>query len=83
MPVEKTVTFYVIIHIKSVLNKGQNHCYYNTFSEKYSYELGKKQWDWDLRIDKIKVRKEKCYDAKKAIKIWDVNVDNIVISKLV
>ena len=29
----------------------------------------------------IKVAKEKFYDEKKPIKIWDVNVDNIVISK--
>ena len=27
--------------------------------------------------------KEKLYAAKKPIKIWDFNVDNIVISKLV
>ena len=30
-----------------------------------------------------KVAKEEFYGAKKPIKIWDVNVDNIVISKLV
>ena len=30
-----------------------------------------------------KVTKEKFYVAKKSIKIWDVNVDNIVISKLI
>ena len=30
-----------------------------------------------------KVMKEKFYVAKKPMKIWDVNVDNIVISRLV
>ena len=29
------------------------------------------------------VAKKKFYAAKKSLKIWDVNVDNIVISKLV
>ena len=29
------------------------------------------------------IAKEKFYAAKRPIKIWDVNVDNIVISKLV
>ena len=29
------------------------------------------------------IEKEKFYAAKTSIKIWDVNVDNIVISKLV
>ena len=36
-----------------------------------------------LRFRKTKIAKETFYAAKKAIKIWDVNVDNIVISKLV
>ena len=36
-----------------------------------------------LRFGETKVTKEKFYAAKKPIKIWDVNVDNIVISKLV
>ena len=34
-----------------------------------------------LRYDEQKSTKEKFYVAKKPIKIWDVNVDNIVISK--
>ena len=29
------------------------------------------------------IAKKKFYDAKRPIEIWDVNVDNIVISKLV
>ena len=36
-----------------------------------------------LRFGETKVTKEKFYAAKKPIKIWDVNVDNTVISKLV
>ena len=36
-----------------------------------------------LRFGKRKVAKEEFYGAKRPIKIWDVNVDNIVISKLV
>ena len=36
-----------------------------------------------LRFGETKVTKEKFYATKKPIKIWDVNVDNIVISKLV
>ena len=36
-----------------------------------------------LRFGETKVTKEKFDVAKKLIKIWDVNVDNIVISKLV
>ena len=30
-----------------------------------------------------KIAKEKMYAAKKAINIWDVNINNIIISKLV
>ena len=36
-----------------------------------------------LRFGETKIAKEKIYDAKTPIKIWNVNVDNIVISKLV
>ena len=36
-----------------------------------------------LRFTETKVAKEKFYVAKEPIKIWDVNVDNIVISQLV
>ena len=34
----------VIILIKSVFNKDQNHYYYNLFLVKCSYQLVKKQW---------------------------------------
>ena len=36
-----------------------------------------------VKFGKAKTATEKFYAAKKAIKIYDVNVDNIVISKLV
>ena len=36
-----------------------------------------------LRFGKTKIAKGKFYAAKKPIKICDVNVDNIVISKLI
>ena len=36
-----------------------------------------------LRFGETKIAKEKFYAAKKPINIWDVNVDNIVISKLI
>ena len=32
----------VIILIKSVLNRDENHCYYNIVLEKSSYQLSKK-----------------------------------------
>ena len=42
LPPEETLTFHnVIIHINPVLNKDQNHYYYNTFLEKCSYQSGK------------------------------------------
>ena len=36
-----------------------------------------------LRFYKIKVAKEQFYGAKNPLKIWDINVDDIGISKLV
>ena len=36
-----------------------------------------------LRFSETKVAIEEFYGAKKAIKIWDIDVHNIVISKLV
>ena len=36
-----------------------------------------------LRFEETKAAKEKTYDAEKPINIWDVNVDDLVISKLV
>ena len=76
--------------IKSVLNKDKNHHhYYKIFLEKCSYQLAKKQPQiffhsiMMFRFGEKKVTKEKFYVAKKPIKIWYVNVDNIVISKLI
>ena len=36
LPIEKTLTLHVIIHIKSVLNKDKNHYYCKKFLEKCS-----------------------------------------------
>ena len=36
-----------------------------------------------VRFGDREIAKEKFYAAKRPIKTWDVNVDNIVISKLV
>ena len=36
-----------------------------------------------LSFGKVEVAKEEFYGIKKTIKVWDANVDNIVISKLV
>ena len=36
-----------------------------------------------LRFEETKITKEKYYATKKPIKIWDVNVDNTVTTKLV
>ena len=42
-PIEKTLTLRnVIMLIKSVLNKDQNHYYYNIFLEKWWYQLAQK-----------------------------------------
>ena len=35
-----------------------------------------------FRFGETKVANEKFYGAKKTIKIWDVNVNNIMVSKL-
>ena len=36
-----------------------------------------------VKFGEKEIEKEKFYASKKSIKVWDVNVDNIVISKLV
>ena len=36
-----------------------------------------------VKFGKTEIAKQKFYAAKKPIKIWNVNVDNIVISKIV
>ena len=35
-----------------------------------------------MRLEKTEISKEKFYAAKTPIKIWDVNANNIVISKV-
>ena len=43
LPLEKRLILHnVIMHIKSVLNKDENHYYYKIFLEKCSYQLAKK-----------------------------------------
>ena len=70
----------VIILIKSVLKKDKNHYYYNMLKNNHkSFVHSIIMW----RFGETKVTKEKFYIAKKSIKIWDVNVGNIVISKVV
>ena len=83
------MTFHiVIILIKSVADKNENHYYDKIFFEKCSYQLAKKLSQnfvhsiIMLKFGERKVTKEKFYAGKKPIKIWDVNVDNIVISRL-
>ena len=36
-----------------------------------------------MKFGKTEIAKEKFYATKKRLKIWDVNVDNIVVSELV
>ena len=43
LPIGKILTFHnIIILIKSVLNKDQYRYYYNSFLEKYLYQLAEK-----------------------------------------
>ena len=43
LPLEKTLTLHnVTINVKPVLNRDQNHFYYNIFLEKCLYQLAKK-----------------------------------------
>ena len=43
LPIEKILNLHnIIILIKSILNKVQNHYYYNIFLEKCTYQLAKK-----------------------------------------
>ena len=75
----------VIILIKSALNKQKNHYYYKISLEKCSYQLAKNQKQ--IFVHSIIMlrfgEREMFYALKQPIKIWDVNVHNIVISKLV
>ena len=95
LPLEETLTLHhVVILFKSVFNKNHNQYYYRTFLEKCSCELAKQMTTkfFDsaimLRSGKTEVAKEEFYGAKKTTKtiktiIWDVDVGNIVFSKLI
>ena len=90
LPIEKILTLHdAVILIKSVLNNDKNHHYYKIFLEKFHYQLAKKQSQICVhRIIMVRFRdreiaKKKNLCCKRPIKIWDVKVDNIVISKLV
>ena len=67
--VEKTLALHVLIHIKSVLNKDQNHYYYNIFLKKCSFQLAKKNGNFDsitmMRFDQTKSSKRKILWGKK------------------
>ena len=90
LPTEKRLTFHnVTTDIKVVVNKDQNHSYYKIFLEKFSCQLAKKYAQsfvhsiimfksWDREITK-----EELYVAERPMKIYHVNADNIVVSKLV
>ena len=70
MSIEKTLTLHnVIILIKSVLNKNKSHYFFHRIIM--------------VRFGEKKIRKRKNHAAKRPIKIWNVNVDNILISKLI
>ena len=86
MSIEKPLALNnVIILIKSVLNKDQNHYYYNIFLEKFSYKLIFFFFFFDsillLRFGKGKAAKKKFHSAKETINNWDVNIDKTVIWK--
>ena len=44
LPLEKTLSFHVIIHNRSVCNKDQNHYYYNIFLGICSYQFSKNNY---------------------------------------
>ena len=45
LPLEKTLTLHnVMILIESLVNKNQNHYYYNIFLERFLCQLAEKQW---------------------------------------
>ena len=78
----------LIIIIKSVLNKDKNYYYHNIFLEKCLFQLAKKlSQKFSLSYNSVENWKDKSNNNKKSFmlqkNLWDVNVDNIVISKLV
>ena len=73
-----------IIFFKSVLDKDKNQYYFKICLEKWLYQS---EIVFDsttiLRFGQTKIAKENFYAAKKPINIWDTNIDNIIISKLI
>ena len=89
LPIEKRFTPHnVTIHITSGINKDKNHYYYEIFIEKCSNQLAKQYSQVFAhiaimgRFGNTEIANKKFYVAKRPIKVYDVNVDNIVISKL-
>ena len=95
MLLEKTLTFHNIKHIKSVLNKDQNHYYHNIFFEKCSYQLvsiavskliGTKTnskyllWYLDEVLKPLAIILPKMSGYVKDFKVKDGNKDNKLIS---
>ena len=89
LPIDKFLILdNVTILLQSVLNKDKNHYYPKIFLEKCSYQLAKKNNRniffhsiTLLRFGETKIAKK--HFIHKPINIWDINVDNIVISKLI
>ena len=95
MLLEKTLTLHNIKHIKSVLNKDQNHYYHNIFLEKFSYQLvsiavsklietktNSKYllWYLDEVLKPLAIILPKISGYVKAFKVKDGNKDNKLMS---
>ena len=78
LAIEKRLTF----HIKSILNKDKNHYYCKIF---LGSEIIKKNFYsiMMVKFGKPEIAKKKFYTVKKPVKIWDIYIDIIVISKYV
>ena len=77
------------MNIKSVLNKDQITTTTGYFQKTVHNNQLKNNHNYVffsmimVKFGKLEITKKKFYAAKKPIKIWDVYVDNIVISKLI
>ena len=74
--------------MKSVFNKDQNHYYYNIFLKNVRIsKLKNKTIFFDsiimLRFGETRVANKNFMVQKNPINIWDVNVNDIVVSKLI
>ena len=79
----------MVLVVRSVFHESDKY-YLNIFLDECLYKLAKKimtikYFDSIImfRFDETKVGKIEFYDAKKLVKTWDVDIDNIVISKLI